>query len=118
ADRSVPVRQRAPLSVIPNVTEDNVNIMLFQERSDEALAVDLPIDAHVAMTYDGTLPAGAIVPAGTRVNVYFLHFDPVGGALTNKIATLTFPEEIIGLILKRDTLFATDPLVGLTSTVA
>src|SRR6185503_9900541 len=50
--------------------------------------------------------------------VYFLHFDPVGGALTNKIATLTFPEEIIGLILKRDTLFATDPLVGLTSTVA
>jgi hypothetical protein len=103
-----------PVSVVPNDTEDDVNILFFVERADFVLPVDLPFDVHVPGPYRTAPGIGGVVPAGTRVKIYFVHFDPVGTALVSKTAVLTLPEEIIGLAVESPTLDATDPIAGRT----
>lgn len=107
-----------PSSVIPNQTEDPTNILIFPERTGVTLPAGVPFDVHVPDTYGVTHPENTgDLPAGQVVNVYFLHFDPVGTALTHRTATLTFPGRIVALITKTNTLFATDDLLGLPGQV-
>lgn len=106
-----------PVSVVPNVTEDPTNILIFREREDFLLPAGIPLDIHVPDRYtDVPGPSGAF-PAGLAVNVYFVHFDPVGLATVNRAATLFFPEPIIGMIVLSESLDDSDAALGLTSTV-
>ncbi|MCG8585700.1 MAG: DUF1559 domain-containing protein [Pirellulales bacterium] len=52
------------------------------------------------------------IPAGTRVDVYFLHFDPVTSGQHIASGELQFSRPILGIIHSDDTLLATDTTLG------
>ncbi len=104
-----------PLSVVPNETEDPVNIIVFREQENLAAPAAIPLDIHVPGRFASySVPPGEL-PPGLLVNVYFLHFDPPGAttAITHRVATLQFPERIVGLITAPGSLDATDTILGL-----
>lgn len=105
-----------PVSVVPNVTESNTDILVFQEQADLTLSADIPLDVHMPSTYaNSKWTTPGVVPAGTRVNVYFLHFDPT--STVQKTGSITLPNPIIGTISSTANLEATDGPLG-TSGVA
>jgi hypothetical protein len=60
----------------------------------------------------------SVIAAGKRVNSYFIHFDPVGKAVAELDATgsITFDEEVIGIIITGEKLVASNDIVGLSTT--
>lgn len=107
-----------PLSVIPNDTEDAFDILIFREQTDLTVPPGQPLDIHLPDVHT-TFPAPfGELPAGLLVNVYFVHFDPVGTAgLTRRQARLFFPERIVGFIARSASLDQADSVLGLPSTV-
>jgi hypothetical protein len=89
----------APTSVVPNVTEDDRAILVFRERSALVLAAPLRVDVIAARRYAAPSSVVAWIPAGTAVHAWFIHFDPVGtpSSVVNRVASLRFPEPILGL---------------------
>ena len=60
----------------------------------------------------------SVIPAGKRVSSYYIHFDPVGKAAAELDATgsITFDEEVIGIIITGEKLNASNDIVGLSTT--
>ena len=90
----------APASVADGTHESDTQVIAFQER----VGVVLP-----------ALPASVSdVPAGTIVNSYLLHFDPVGatGASHQVAGSVTFNEPILGVFYSDAALAATDSSLG------
>lgn len=86
-----------PSSVEPGMLESSTNIFAFDERQAYTLTSDLNVDE-----LRGTSAPG-VISAGTVVNSYFLHADPVGGSedpadVSSLTATITFDTRILGLI--------------------
>ena len=107
-----------PLSVVPNTTEDPTNILLFLERADFELSADLAFDTHMPGTFTQDPTDLGTLPAGQKVNVYFVHFDPVGTPpVVDRQATIVFPEEILAVITDETRLDASDPQLGLSTIV-
>ncbi|MBZ0231033.1 MAG: hypothetical protein K8M05_01660, partial [Deltaproteobacteria bacterium] len=105
-----------PASVVPNVTESNTAILMFAERAGLTLGAPAPVDLHVPAPYAAAPGALASIPAGTTVDVHFVHFDPVGaGGVVNRLATIEMPREILGVIVTTSTLQATDATLGLAA---
>src|SRR5690349_13359579 len=91
-----------PASVVPpNLAEDGV-IHVFLERSGIVLGADVQADMTVHYTtYDP--PSGrtlGLIPMGTNVSTYYIHFDPVTAGAG--IGTVTFDEPILGVIAEGD----------------
>ena len=87
----------SPSSVEPGMLESSSTIWAFDESQLYTLSSDLSVDEVV-----GTSSAGTI-SAGTVVNSYFLHADPIGNSesipdIVNLSGTITFSTKIIGLI--------------------
>src|SRR5205814_5734827 len=79
------------------------------------------VDATTAGTFStGSTPTRGQVPAGTAVDSYVLHVDPVGSparsATRHYDVTVTFDGRILGIQLLRRTLAAADPTVGAPGT--
>jgi hypothetical protein len=90
----------APASVADGTNESDTQVIAFQER----VGVVLP-----------ALPASVSdVPAGTIVNSYLLHFDPVGaiGASHQVAGSVTFNEPVLGFFYSAEALAATDAILG------
>ena len=87
-------------SVKAGETESDTQIIVFAEQQYTELSSDLAVDIVDAGTYTG--PAATLTPgtisAGTFVNSYLLHFDPVTGK-TSLSGSVTFEEPILGLIV-------------------
>lgn len=60
----------------------------------------------------------SVIPAGKRVSSYYIHFDPVGKENTERVATgsVTFDEEVIGLILTTEKLLDSNEIAGSPTT--
>lgn len=93
-------------------------------RLEEALELDVafPPDQTSPLLVDGPedLPAvHPVIPAGTTVNCHLLHFDPLGEAdpAVGVFGSATFDGDVLGLILTRERLVATDSILGLAPTV-
>ncbi|MFW6161636.1 MAG: LamG-like jellyroll fold domain-containing protein [Planctomycetota bacterium] len=111
-----------------NPTTSDSTVFFFQECSNLELASDLPLDITRPGVYgadpDGGGPSGldgsqgvpGVVPAGTGINSYYLHYDTIASGPTNG-GTITFDamQEILGAAVTLDTLQATDFLGGLSS---
>ena len=105
-----------PIAVAESDREIDSAILVFHERQielDRDLYLDLLI--HDVDTIFGSGDAtdwnSGIVPAGTEINSYFLHFDPIGQQPTsvlNTTATFSFDGEILGLIIDPTSLNDTD----------
>jgi len=110
-----------PADITNGAWESNTQIRAFAEQQQLALASDVLADITAAGTSPSTTDAnfspGQIV-AGTVVNSYALHFDVVGSLQTQnaKEATgsITFTDDILGLISRSDSLNSTNGVLGLS----
>lgn len=87
----------SPVSVEPGALESSSTIWAFEEKQAYTLGADLNVDE-----FTGTSASG-VLSAGTVVNSYFLHSDPVGSSveeidIINLTGTITFNTKILGVI--------------------
>jgi hypothetical protein len=93
----------------------NDHAFIWSERS----ALVLPMSVSVDMTKIGTSDSGnnyspspGTIAAGTRVDTYLIHSDPVGSGTQNYVASVTFDTPILGIIDRIEGLASTDSLLG------
>jgi len=87
----------SPASVAPGMLESSSTIWAFDEKQQYTLTTDLFVDELA-----GTSAAGT-VSAGSTVNSYFLHADPLGGStepadVISMSGTISFDSRILGII--------------------
>jgi hypothetical protein len=102
-----------PVSFLAGETESSSTIFIFDEGTT-LLTEDVFVNAFGVGTHDGSAPPYLIIPAGTRVNSYLVHFDPVGTSFTTLTGTVYFEagETILGVQTHTPLLYATDGLLG------
>ena len=103
-------------NVTPGVTQSNSAISVFYEQSKVLGVGGVTVDR----TATGTISApgdltGGTIPAGTAVTSHYLHFDAVTGG-TNLTGTVTFSEDILGVIVTRANLEGSDAALGYSGT--
>jgi hypothetical protein len=101
--------------------ESNDLIRVFNEQQNLILGAPLLVDIAVAGTYDQASDltgAGGVIPAGTVVNSYLIHVDPVGSGTTliSYSGSITFSNPILGVIVETSTLNGTDAVLGAPGT--
>jgi len=108
----------APSDVRVGALESDTQIVAFAEQLRFTLAQDLPLNiANPGTSPDGGVPnlSPGTIPAGTKIDSYFLHFDSVGGTDESPVGiagSITFSHDILGLIVNPGTLDNTDNMVG------
>jgi len=110
-----PVELKAdmPGSLVFNSEESNSAARLYQERAAFTLPADVSVDASSPGTYTGSGGSGTTIPAGTAVDVFYLHFDPVGrqkAEIYNGV--IRFGGTILGIIYTKGKLDSTDYTLG------
>ncbi len=108
-------------SVVRGENESDGKIFLFQEQE----AMELTQGVYVNITEDGTYDKNsdeigtATISKGTWVESYFLHMDPVGEPSTSKClkGSVTFDEDILGLVVFNSELEGSDGLLGHPDTI-
>jgi hypothetical protein len=90
-----------PASVQPGAWENDSNIRVFGERYNTELTTALTI-------------GGKVIPAGTKVNSYYVHADPVGSANVNREYTgsISFGSQILAIAASTADLQATAAQFG------
>lgn len=114
----VQVLNQAPADVSPEALTSDTQAFVFTERQCETLTANLPVDVlNPTGTYRDTATQPGVIPAGTRVDSYYVHFDQPGTAGTESVTgTLTFDQPVLGIIFLTPTLNATDAAVGAPGT--
>ena len=106
----------APDSVLEGALESDSVSSIFAERQGVTLANDLDINIDAPGTFFGSTNPVATMLAGTRIDSYFLHIDPVGSpGFTTYSGSVTFDQDLLGLITFRTKLDDSDALLGLAS---
>ena len=107
-----------PSSVATGEAESNTDVLVFAERTFEQLGVDLSVDVAVPSTVAAPEDLSlSSIPAGTVVDSYFLHADPVtSDPVAEFSGSITFDSEVIGLIVQSDSHDASDSLLGALGT--
>jgi hypothetical protein len=111
-----------PSDVSSNQRESNTIIRAFNEQQNltlpQALSVDITVPGTSPNAISANLSPGAI-PAGTVVSSYALHYDVVGTRATNNaleaLGSITFSDNILGVIVLSDSLNATNSVLGLSN---
>ncbi len=114
----VQVLNQPPPSVVPEALTSDDQAFVFEERRCATLAANLPVDVlNPTGTYGDTTAQPGVIPAGTQVDSYYVHFDQPGTAGTESVTgTLTFDQPVLGIIFLTPTLNATDAAVGAPGT--
>jgi len=108
-----------PTNVSQNVLESDVAIFAFPELAAVLLGHDLVVDASLPGHYDELADlTGGVIPAGTAVNSYLLHQDndPDVPGSPLRTGSVTFQEQILGVLIGDQWLQNTDGLLGLPTT--
>ncbi|MGZ6955337.1 MAG: PKD domain-containing protein [Acidimicrobiia bacterium] len=109
------VKITAPPSVAPGALQDATNVFAFNERQGVTLASLMRVDITGPGLYDqpGDIAGSGIavnVPAGTVVDSHLIHSDlPTGGTVIRNF-TVTFPTDILGIIVVQGKLVDSDVL--------
>jgi hypothetical protein len=112
--RAALIQIAPPPSVLQGALESKTDMYLFPEQS-LILAAALPVDIAGPGLYNISNPsAPGAIPAGTHIQSYFLHKDPLGTTFTFNIGTFNVPspQKIVGLLVTDASLDATDVLLG------
>ncbi len=108
------------LDLTTNGTESDVVIFAWDEQQNVTLGVDLSVDITDTGTYTRSdSPTPGIIPSGTPVSSYILHFDEDGDQPTELSGSITFDTAILGLIMETNppnSLVASDGVVGIGTT--
>jgi len=112
-----------PLDVSTDAFESNTAAWLFAEQQNVTLSQDIAVDISVP----GTSPSGGvrnlsagIIPAGTQIDSYFIHFDSVDGDAQNPVVvsgSVTFDRDVLGLMVLSDNLNPSHAYPGLPTTL-
>lgn len=109
-----------PPDVSEDVLESDEMIFGFVEQLGLILDTDVAVDIVEPGVYENgfQLTRGEI-PAGTRVNCFFLHSDPEQNGLagTRLSGTITFPSQVLGIIVQSQDLNRSDETLGAAGTV-
>lgn len=110
---------QVPSDIATGDWENNTQIREFPEVQN----FTLPAGGVTAdVTVPGTSPSSTsqnlstgVIPAGTVVDSYFLHFDPVGepNPADTLSGSITFNEPVLGLIALSQTQDDSEPILGL-----
>lgn len=94
-----------PASVAVHALESDTNVRVFQEKVAHTLGAPLFLDVD---TPGSAISVGNLA-AGTVVDSWYVHTDPVQNGPASYIATLTFDRDIYGLIVRDGSLVLSDP---------
>ena len=98
--------------------EDNKIVWMFQEREAFDLPSSVKVDISTPGRYTGNRTTPSTIAAGTVIDCYFLHFDPIGSQnTTTNGQVITFTDEILGFIVATNSQNAADPVLGNPGTV-
>ena len=108
-----------PPSVATGALENDVYGVVFQEQSNLVLSAPLTVNAMGPGTYGSHNASNSLViPTGTPIQSYFVHFDSVG--MPNQhiyyTCTITFANNILGVIYMENELNASDAPLGAPGT--
>lgn len=107
------VQIAAPSDLRLHALESSEHMFLMQEHDDLTLSADLALDGVNTGLIDAEASAQpGLVSAGTNVDVYLVHADPVGSERAYNTATITFGVDVLGVIFLTETLAASDTLNG------
>ncbi len=101
--------------------ENSEHIYIFKEKQGYTLSDELQVDHLVTSDTNGWLSSSGDLISGTissdtKINVYLIHFDPVGSTTGVRLkGSVTFSNNIIGLEVKKDELDNSD-FLGFAST--
>lgn len=102
------VQVTAPLSdVRPNQTQNDDIIWLFTEQTNYVLPSPLTVNITAPGSYS-SYPSSLVstLPAGMRVDVYFMHFDPVHSR--RRQGYVKFNTPILGVIVRNAQLLSSN----------
>ncbi len=105
----------APASVVQGAFQDNSNFYVFNEKQNYTLMSDLAVDWTPSDGASLGSGNGGSISAGTRVNSYFLHFDPSSNA-QEVYGQIDFSEEILAVIYTPVNLENSDGSLGAAGT--
>ena len=108
-----------PASVALNALESATAAVTFDERSGVTLASAVVVDAVNPGTYT-VFPNGTTrIPAGTVLDTSLIHSDPTAsGSTSRRTGSVTFADDVIGVIASTARLAATDSLGASGTTYA
>lgn len=112
-----------PPSVVNGVLEDDDFAKIFIERNEFAIGQEIFVDVSepgtVAPTEPDVYPPGSLspsdVPPGTLVESVYVHADPASSQ-SSYSGRIDFDREVIGIIIRTQTLLDTDGVVGAPGT--
>lgn len=108
----------ASVDLTPELFENSEVMSLFKEGPSRRLTQDLPVDVtatgvyHDVETWSSELRSRHVISAGRTVQSYFLHLDPKAFDIVRLEGAITFPAEILGIIVKSTSLMSTHDLLG------
>ena len=108
-----------PPSVATGALENDFYGFVFQEQSNLVLSAPLTVNAQGPGTYDiNNASSSLVVPTGTPIQSYFVHFDSVGmpNRYISYTCTITFANNILGVIYMENELNASDAPLGAPGT--
>jgi uncharacterized repeat protein (TIGR01451 family) len=107
----------APSSVKLNAREDATNAIAFDERQNVMLGSAVTVDAVNPGTYSSFPSGSATIAAGTVVDSHLIHSDiPSRNYTVRRQGTVTFADDILGVIAATSRLSATDAALGAPGT--
>lgn len=107
-----------PMSMEVGALEGATTIYAINERQDIALPYDLAVDWAGHGMLGGTASLrGHVIPAGTRISSHLIHMDTDTNIKMLVEASFGFDGPILGIIVTRSRLVATDVDLGLATTL-
>ncbi len=98
-----------PSSVLPTGISDPTKMLAFDEQQGVTLATPLKVDFSAVGTYTNTIKA-QYIGAGTAVDSHYVTSNRGASGTSIRHATLTFAQDILGVIATRSKLDSSDVL--------
>ena len=110
--KHVRILSRVPNSLEQGSIESNSHVFLVQERQNVVLTEDTIISSLRSRgSHTGSYRSKAVLPAGTKVDSYLLHFDPSESQQLLD-GSICFDRPIVGIVAQGELLIATDKVFG------
>jgi prepilin-type N-terminal cleavage/methylation domain-containing protein/prepilin-type processing-associated H-X9-DG protein len=116
AEGAIRVMDQVPPVLTKGTLQDDDTVFMFKEQSGFALPTDISVDmigpGGLGSWTANDAPSGTLT-AGTMVDCYLLHYDPVDSDKTYIAeCTLSFQGRILGVILRQQGLDGSDDILG------
>ena len=101
-----------PPSVQLGAIENKSLTRVFMEVDEHILASDLTVEVTTPGSYPPQTVSPEILGAGTAVRSYLFHFDPFQNQLGYSSGSVTFDNDVIGILVLPDSLDGSDDFLG------